>query len=116
MVSRFLIPVFLFFIAPVCALFLLHLLQTPTPLPTPVRGRIRLSPFFQSKHDVFRTAGPAYTLSAVPLGPGVPDPEVFLNGLLQLAGTDYTISGSTLTFASSDLGDSPIIQVIYWVE
>ena len=58
------------------------------------------------------TAGPPFTLSHAPVSS--PSPMVFLNGLLQMAPRDYQISGQSLVFTATDLGEAPTIQVIYW--
>lgn len=62
--------------------------------------------------DVFRTGHQqAFTLTNTPARDG--RVWVFLNGLLQLAGEDYTISGASLTFTGQVIGDTPTIQVHY---
>lgn len=50
-----------------------------------------------------------FATAAIPL----PEPEqVFLNGVLQRAGTDYTLSGTTLTFlATPSAGD--LVDIVY---
>jgi hypothetical protein len=57
-------------------------------------------------------AGAPFVLSHLPVAS--PAPQVYVNGILQLAKVDYTITGQTVTMAASDLGASPVIQVIYW--
>jgi hypothetical protein len=51
-----------------------------------------------------------YTLTKNPVG----NVMVFLNGLLQVAPDDYTLTGTTLTFAVTV--DTPIVQVLYWAQ
>jgi hypothetical protein len=61
--------------------------------------------------DVFRTGNQqSFKLSHTPSSDAV---LVFLNGLLMLAGEDYTLSGVSLTFTGQVIGDGPIIQVRY---
>jgi len=62
--------------------------------------------------DVFQRPGQTYTLSALPFNSTV---MVFVNGLLMLKGVDYTVDGSTLTFAGPGVTDpGPAIQAMYW--
>ncbi|MGD0497559.1 MAG: hypothetical protein ABSC23_03885 [Bryobacteraceae bacterium] len=63
--------------------------------------------------DVFQEQGQQYTLTHSPAANT--DPMVFVNGLLMLKGTDYTLCGSALTFTGQEIGERPIIQVHYWV-
>ena len=64
--------------------------------------------------DVFQTGSPTYKLSSVPATQG--QAMVFVGGLLMLQGTDYELSGSTLTFTGTPTADmdKPTIQVMYW--
>jgi hypothetical protein len=63
--------------------------------------------------DVFQTRGQRFALTGTPAAnTGV---MVYVNGLLMLGGTDYTLSGTALTFTGQEIGESPIIQALYWV-
>jgi hypothetical protein len=65
--------------------------------------------------DVFRPALAAqvFTLSATPAaGTSL---MVYINGLLMLAGSDYTVSGTRLTFTAQTIEVGAVIQVWYWV-
>lgn len=62
--------------------------------------------------QVFRLQAQVYTL---PLTPATnTDVMVFVNGLLLLAGEDYTMVARTLTFTKQTIGTNPVIQVRYW--
>lgn len=65
----------------------------------------------QPARDIFTSA--PFTLSFLPADNG-PTAMVYWNGLLQVPGIDYAIVGQSLAFISSDLGDSPVVQVVYW--
>ena len=68
----------------------------------------------QQTRDVFPAVpGSTTGLYVLSFPPASPAPLVFLNGILQ-SPTDYAISGQSLAFASTDLGTSPVVQVVYW--
>ena len=76
-------------------------------------SRIAVARTMTAALDVFRTASQKYTLAHTPTSDG--GVLVFVNGLLMLAGTDYTLNGTALTFTGQTIGDNPVIQVQYWV-
>lgn len=67
----------------------------------------------QPRIDVFQTGDTqSFTLTGTPANTIV---MVFYNGVLMAPGIDYTLSGAGLTFTGQTIGDSPTIQVLYWV-
>jgi hypothetical protein len=54
----------------------------------------------------------AYTLSAVPIGPV----DLYINGVLQKEGLDYTLSGQKIALASTGWDATDIIQARYWAK
>lgn len=76
--------------------------------PISVTQTVTLTP----RLDVFRTQGQAFTLSDAPAANTAV--MVFLNGVLMLQGEDYSLVQGALTFTGQEIGESPIIQVMYW--
>jgi len=69
--------------------------------------------------DVFQTSSAAYTLTKMPATNSM---MVFLNGVLMLQGTDYTLAGNVVAFVGQSTatprpagGPPRVIQVMYWV-
>lgn len=58
--------------------------------------------------ETFHGAADTYTLARAPA-----DLEVFLNGLLQDEGGDYTVVGSTITFKLQLANPETIVKVRY---
>ncbi len=82
----------------------------------------QITQILMDRRDVFHAQSQSYTLTGAPV-PGTPI-MVFLNGLLQEDGRDYTIGTSlvpgvmpysTVTFAV-EISEEPTIQVMYWAE
>jgi hypothetical protein len=79
--------------------------QTPI---APVISLVTLTPVLDVFHGVLSQN--TYILTKQPAG----NVMVFLNGLLQVAPDDYTLNGTTLTFAVTV--DTPIVQILYWAQ
>ena len=62
--------------------------------------------------DVFQVTSQSFGLNRTP-APNLPV-KVYVNGLLMLGGTDYTLGVASITFTGQVIGDNPIIQVEYW--
>jgi hypothetical protein len=74
----------------------------------PVVSLITLTPVLDVFHGILSQN--TYILTKQPTG----NVMVFLDGLLQVAPDDYTLSGTALTFAITV--DTPIVQVLYWAQ
>jgi hypothetical protein len=81
--------------------------------PAQVQTTMRVTVAFAPQTDVFTVSQPAYQLTQIPSLRTIP--QVFLNGLLLLPGTDYTLSQQSLTMLYP-VGDAPTIQAHYWTE
>ncbi len=62
--------------------------------------------------DVFQTQAQQYTLTNTPASNTTL--LVYVNGLLMCSCADYTINGKTITFTGQTIGESAVVQVLYW--
>jgi hypothetical protein len=101
------VVLFVFLVVPALCIGIIFSVHAQAPI-APVVSLVTLTPVLDVFHGILSQN--TYILTKQPTG----NVMVFLNGLLQVAPDDYTLTGTILTFAVTV--DTPIVQVLYWAQ